>query len=218
MRGKWPVQVVVFIGLCLLGAPLMRFIERPAPRPRPSLLIPILRDRTRSERALRAAWFHRNRAHAAVNLEREAVMAVAPPDAEAMDTDGWRQVLMARDSSGDLRQARADALRAAALAQSPGERYRAAALLARIECDRGRHRSELEQARLMVRLDPRNWQSDIFLRRALECNGWKVSLAAASPAAGEESVRRTPPTHTASPARADETNTRPIGVGQGGNQ
>jgi hypothetical protein len=81
------------------------------------------------------------------------------------------QSLLARDRDGNLRRARDAARRAVALAQTPVEEYRAATLLAIIECELGHHRAELQQARRLVNLEPRNRNSLLAMRRAAECNG-----------------------------------------------
>jgi hypothetical protein len=60
---------------------------------------------------------------------------------------------------------------AAALARTPEESYQATVLLARLECDAGDHRAELEQAQGLMALAPRRRVSLMVLWRAARCNG-----------------------------------------------
>jgi hypothetical protein len=93
----------------------------------------------------------------------------------------WLCRLMAGDPHGDLQRAYSAAARAANQARTPQERFAAALLLSRIDCDLGRHTEELEQARLLMRLAPRNVESLGVLQRAAGHNGmgWLVKQASA---------------------------------------
>jgi hypothetical protein len=60
---------------------------------------------------------------------------------------------------------------AAARAQNRAEAYRAALLLACLDCDAGDHQAELKHAWWMMVLQPRSKQSLYALRHAAWCNG-----------------------------------------------
>src|SRR5689334_25343982 len=94
--------------------------------------------------------------------------------AQCMDgtaTENLRRRLMAADATGYLQRARRAALHAVGRARTQGERYRVAALMVMIECEAGHHKRELQEAQLMVSLQPRNYNSWQVLRRARVCNG-----------------------------------------------
>jgi hypothetical protein len=78
--------------------------------------------------------------------------------------------MLARDRSGALHRSWRAAKRAAALARTPDETYRAIQLLACTEYDLGLHREELAHARLLVALQPHNPGSLLILERAADCN------------------------------------------------
>jgi hypothetical protein len=111
-----------------------------------------------------------------VNSEREVMEewdpdAIDGPASRSAAIEGWRLQQMASDRGGHLLRAREAAQRAAALARTRTETYRAAEHLARIEHEAGRHAEELRQARKMTKLAPANPISPITLRRALTCTG-----------------------------------------------
>ena len=78
---------------------------------------------------------------------------------------------MSRHRHGEMRRAPAPARRTAVLARIPGKAYEAVVLLARIDCDAGDHKAELEQARRLMALAPRRRVSLTVLWRAASCNG-----------------------------------------------
>jgi hypothetical protein len=94
-------------------------------------------------------------------------------------TDAHRQYLMRVDRSGALGRARWAARRAAVLARTPSEQWRAAELLAGLECDTGNHRAELRYARQLIALQPQQRASWEALKHAAVCNGefWLVQQA-----------------------------------------
>jgi hypothetical protein len=107
-----------------------------------------------------------------VNRERAELLERLPPEESArLDVESWRRRLMARDRNGDLQHARAAGQKAAALARSPDERFEAALWLGLIECDAGRHKEELKQARRMMQIRPRDLLALTAHRRAAQCNG-----------------------------------------------
>jgi hypothetical protein len=110
------------------------------------------------------------RAQEAVSRECEALEAWDPRLTEAAGDAALRRQLLAADRSGDLGWARVQAQMAAALARTPEETYEAVVLLARLECDAGDHRAELEQARRLTALAPRRRTSLTVLWRAARCN------------------------------------------------
>jgi hypothetical protein len=136
-------------------------IHRPVP-PRPD---------TPFERALRQGWEHRTRARLAELREREAVEAWDPAVTDQISSEGLRREQLPQDRGGHLHRARAKTLEAVSLALTPEERWRAAYLRARIECDRGQHERELEQARQLIRLAPEDWRSQDAWQHALVCVG-----------------------------------------------
>jgi hypothetical protein len=125
---------------------------------------------TSSGAALWEAKSWRFRAQLAVNQERYDLEARSPEMAWVIDQDQWRRQLMAADPGGYLGQAMAHAQQAEALARTPEEQYQAIELLANIECDCGHHRTELELARRLMAIDPRQTVSLLVLRRAAHCN------------------------------------------------
>jgi hypothetical protein len=130
---------------------------------------PVPRHVTPFEEQLRAATEWGQRAREEANKERETLEAGDPSASAWVNSDAWRQQMMAEDRTGDVSRARRAALRAAALARTPEERYRAAHLLIVIEHESGRHRAELRHARALVVLHPRSEEARRILRRALQC-------------------------------------------------
>jgi hypothetical protein len=80
---------------------------------------------------------------------------------------------MARDRKGYLSWAREATRRAIRLAQTPRDLYRVTAWQARLACDTGHHREELQCARRLMELEPRDERSLHWLRRAARHNGSK---------------------------------------------
>jgi hypothetical protein len=134
------------------------------------------------EEALREARHWRLQALIVINEERETLEAWDPSAVERQASgtkqgaamEAWRLQQMASDRAGHLLRAREAAQRAAALARTPTETYRAAEHLARIEHEAGRHAEELKLARKLTKLAPANPLSQITLRRALTCTRWDL--------------------------------------------
>jgi hypothetical protein len=125
-----------------------------------------------SEEILRDAAKWRMSAEAAVIEQRETLIeSLGPEFSEHIDHDQWRRELMARDQSGYLRRALVSAHRAAELARSPQELYRATRLLFLLECEAGHHREELRQAQKLAALAPSREDARAALAHALHCNG-----------------------------------------------
>jgi hypothetical protein len=137
----------------------------------PATLVSPSRPATPFERSLRLAWTLRTRTRLAENRGREALESWDPEATSGEATERLRRLDLARDPSGDLHQARTAAEQAVALARTPTEAYRAVWLLARIDCDLGEHQAELQQARRLMALAPRDRRSREALRRAAVCNG-----------------------------------------------
>jgi hypothetical protein len=72
--------------------------------------------------------------------------------------------------TAELRMAIRIAERAARLATTRDDRFEAALLLSRFDCDAGLHDRELAQARLLMALAPKSFTSLKALRRAAGCN------------------------------------------------
>jgi hypothetical protein len=72
--------------------------------------------------------------------------------------------------TGELRMAIRIGERAAHLATTRDDRYEAALLLSRLDCDAGLHDRELAQARILMALSPKSLTSLKALRRAAGCN------------------------------------------------
>jgi hypothetical protein len=86
-----------------------------------------------------------------------------------------RQRLHLLAQSSELQTAHEAAVRAVALARGADETYQATRLLARIECESGRHQAELRHARRLMKLGPQNEHSLLALRHAEACNGLGTS-------------------------------------------
>jgi hypothetical protein len=149
-------RVIGWVGLGLLGFPLAQlrsirereatvtFIQTKAPIPSPDPC----------EAALRAARVAQTAAVIEVNQEEDELEAWDPRAAAGLNPEEWHEALMAEDRSGHLRQARAAAARAGALAHSPAQARRIAEFLALIEHEAGHHALALHYARRMAALDP----------------------------------------------------------------
>lgn len=182
MRTSSQAQLLGAMGLCLLSAPLGRWAwdqlaappiagsrQTVSPGGPPAIeLAPAHSPSGQALREARAEWL---RAEQAAARELEAWPEQQPDTIVRHLTDAHRQCLMALDRAGDLRRARAAAQRAAALARTATEAYRAAMVLARIECDAGDHHAELRQARRMMALRPQVRGSWETLKHAAVCNG-----------------------------------------------
>jgi hypothetical protein len=120
--------------------------------------------------ALRQAWQRRTHARIAEKQEREALEAWDPMGTSRVTSESLRREWLARDPHGDLRWAQVKTQQAAVLARTPREEYRAALLLARIECDLGRHDRELLHAQKLMKLEPQDQRSQDALKHAVCCN------------------------------------------------
>jgi hypothetical protein len=162
------------LGLCLMGAPLLRLARARVTAAPPRLAVGRATPPTPhspSERARRAALHCWARAQQEVNEERYALEDWDPEAMSRMDQERFRLQLMARDRGGNLRVALARARRAATLAQTRAEAYDSALLLARLDCEAGHHGEELVQARRLMVMAPHSPVSLLMLRRAAQCNG-----------------------------------------------
>jgi hypothetical protein len=175
VKSKRQAARIGLLGICVLGLLLLQLTRarRPsAPPPLARLLVRPANARSPSEEALWTARWHRMQAQQAVNQERQDLFESLAPEASAdIDREDWRRELMARDRTGHLKRARAAALQAAGLARTAAEEYQARVWLVLIECDAGHHVRELQHARRLWQLQPRNELSLTSLRHAARCNG-----------------------------------------------
>lgn len=123
-----------------------------------------------SEADLRKARDLRLRVVHWVDQQRYALESWDPSATANWNSETWRRELMAEAPGGDLRRARMAARRAAQSALTREEAYRAALLLARLECESGNHVEELRQAYRLLALEPRNQLTMRYLRHAAACN------------------------------------------------
>lgn len=129
--------------------------------------------RSLSDEALEAAQQWRVRAERealAPHDRQEPWEPQAPGRLGGVQTEAGR-LSTTSDPSNALRQALAQARRAAAVAQTPDETFRAALLLSRLECDAGDHEVELQTARRLVALRPQAGTAQLALQHAAVCNG-----------------------------------------------
>jgi hypothetical protein len=127
---------------------------------------------TSFETTLRQAQGLIFRARLAAKRDLEKLQEWDPDGIDGRTADRYRQDLMARNP--DTALARGEARRALALADSLKQCCRAVRLLAHIECDSGHHRAELQQARRLMVLAPREARSLMLLQHAAHCNGLKA--------------------------------------------
>jgi hypothetical protein len=175
-----PWQQIAGLGICLTFILLAFWPERRGPeivaRTDSPVMIPSPPDSY--EAAMREAKRCWGLAQTVIKPDLEILAAqnsYAPPGAE----ERWRRQLMSADRGGCLRKALLSVRRAEERANAPAERYEATVWYALIECDRGDHRTELQQAQQLVKLAPRNPTSWGTLHRAARCNGlsrlaWKA--------------------------------------------
>jgi hypothetical protein len=159
------------LGLCLLGASLFTVSWRARPVSSMNAIAPPVPTPStcRTWRtALQEARRDWGRAQMVVKPELEA-WAARNPDAAPGMAERWRHRLTIRDHGGYLLWAKAAAQRALALAPGPDKKYEVILWLAIIECDRGRHESELGYVQRLVKLQPENRASWEALRRAAYC-------------------------------------------------
>jgi hypothetical protein len=159
--------------LCLVGA----LIARP-PRISPAAATPrhVSAAGSPSQAALREARRLWTQAKIAANEEREALETWDPEGTADLNLESWRQSVMKSDRSGYLRQARAAARRAAALARSLDDAGNAAEAQVLFEGAAGDNDEALRQAQLLVALRPRGARSWAVLRCAAGRSG-RVRLA-----------------------------------------
>jgi hypothetical protein len=101
-----------------------------------------------------------------VNDQRYVVEAWDSAAADQLDQTAWRGQLLARDLCGCLHRARLIARQAAALARTPEYQYRSALLLAVLACEAGDHQTEWQEVRVLARLSPHSWITQLWLRHA----------------------------------------------------
>lgn len=177
MRASPRIQIGGALAAVLLSAPLGRWAwNRAAAPPPPIRLAAIIAAAapppapTLSARALRQANLAWILAQQAVARELEQQPEWTSVEVARHTPDYYRQRLMALDRGGDLARARAAGQRAMVLARTPAETYRAATLMARLECDAGDHRAELRYAQKLLSLAPRRRGSSDALKHAAACN------------------------------------------------
>jgi tetratricopeptide (TPR) repeat protein len=193
------VGVRLVIAAFLLSAPLLS-LERPqptaparrweAPASAPRRLIRLLSPRTPSEEALWTARWLRMRAVFTASDELEALESWDAAATQRPATVSWSRRLLCADRGGNLHRAREAAKRAVGLAHSDSERTEGALWLALIECEAGHHDLELQAARRLVALRPRDSRALRVLQRAATCNGL-TALASEIEAARQE-IEATP--------------------------
>lgn len=171
MRASF-TRIIGLVALCLVAATVFSWrsprspaADPPTPPGRPLLV------HNAFEATLREARAGRLLAHSAARRDFEAIEQWDPVGFRSLDWNTWRRLQVAADRRGDLRRARAAALRATALGRSEEERYRATACLAIIECDLDHHEAELKLARQLVALEPGKAESLAALQHAAKCTG-----------------------------------------------
>jgi hypothetical protein len=162
--------VLVGLGLLSVAAVLRHSIPAPPAPQVPVVLSPPVQPATPFGRSLQHAWHLRSRAILAEDREREALEERDPFGIAGSTSESIRREQLARDRDGAMRQARTAARQAATMAKTPAEEYRAAWLLAMVECDLGDHQAELQEARRLAALAPRDWQSQVALQHAEACD------------------------------------------------
>lgn len=169
------------VAICLLASITTALENSPTatgPEPIPRALLSPRPGEGAFSFALRQAWQFRKRAWLAANRELEVIETRDPGlTARPAKWMRFRQRMLARDASGDLRRSYTLAREAQVLARTPQEKYRAATLLAGIECERGDHEAELRWAQVLMALEPRNQASLRYLWRAARCNGREPTTA-----------------------------------------
>jgi hypothetical protein len=179
MQARRRTRRISAAGLCLLAIPLLRLAwpqalpaERlesgqQATRGNTSQVVISPQD-SPSETARQQARRWYLRARVAVKQELDAIAEWDPDSLIGSAAGVYRRQLMAQNI--DLQRARIAALKAAELARTLDETYRATRLLACIECELGHHRAELQHAQRLMTLAPRNIDSLLALQRAIQCN------------------------------------------------
>lgn len=173
MSVRQQTRIAGALGLCVLSAALLR---GPCPRSDPLVSAPEYGvapppHLSPSDAARWAGWRYRIQAKQAADRGLETLEAWDTQAFERRSEQPWYQEEMRRDRQGDLGRARAAAREAAALARTPDEAYRAALLLAYLDCDAGDHQAELQQAQIMMALRPHERASIGALGHAARCNG-----------------------------------------------
>jgi hypothetical protein len=178
MRATKPVQLTGGLGLCLLSLPLVGLLlTKVAPVPGPPEMPsgPPLARSGPIEELLKEAARHRTRAKLAVSEELSALEVWDPEGMKDSNPEAWRLRQLSIDPDGNLKRAQTAAQRAAALARTSTDAYRAAELLVLIKHELGRHEAELGHAQSLVRLRPHDPSALSVLRRAERCNGLDAS-------------------------------------------
>jgi hypothetical protein len=153
--------------LCLLSMPLVRLLWVSPPDP-PDTVQPrrVSAARSPAEAALGQARRFWTQAKIAANEERDALIAWDPRGTTGIDREAWRLGLISGDRGGFLRKARAAVQKAAALARTPDDAWRAAEMRVLVEYGAGDSVEGLRQARILVTLRPRSPRSWMVLRVA----------------------------------------------------
>lgn len=127
--------------------------------------------RSSFETSLREAGRWRGMAVQQVADGLEGLAEWDPQAGDVVDRTARRawEAQMAQDRGGYLHRAVIEARRAAMLARTPGEKYRVTARMALLECNLGHHQAELQMARRLVEMQPRNELSLLWFRRAARC-------------------------------------------------
>jgi hypothetical protein len=159
------------LGLCLLIAFCLREARQFQSPGASSLSAPAGPARTPSETARRQARLYRQQAYDGAELERFQLVEWDPAGTTGIVTDAWVRDQVAQSPA--MAAARQEAVRAMKLARTADEIYQAVKVLALIECERGHHVSELQQARLLMASRPRSAESLRWLYRAARCNHLK---------------------------------------------
>jgi hypothetical protein len=175
MRAERRIWATAVLGVCLVGTPLL-WLRAVRSRARSLVNSPVAATSSpppgQFDTALREAGRWQYRAAEAVDRQMDELAEREPDRLNGTAVGDYRRLFMAR--SPDILRAERATQRAMVLARTSSERFRAAALLSRLECNLGRHARELQQARLLMSLQPHNPVSLRVLDRAAKCNGLKL--------------------------------------------
>lgn len=185
-RGVWSTWLGGLLILLLVAWVLVRSVAHPGRRAFPQSMrsAPVLSDPYQQAMAeARALHLH---AQTESKLQLEALEESDPDALSGSAPEELRRLFLAR--TRELGQARSAADRAVTLARAPEEQYQATRLLARLECEAGRHGEELRLAHRLVKLRPGDWQGLRRLQQAAVCTGDErlARMAAARLGASQE--------------------------------
>jgi hypothetical protein len=167
-KGVW----VGLGGSCLLAALLTGWIIRGnaiSSRSMPIAAPSSMGSDTPFAQALAQARALQLQAQVRVKDQLEALEEWDPDRITGSVPEQYRRLFLAR--TRELWLAREAAGRAVALAQTPDQKYRSCRLLARLECDAGRHGEELLLARRLVRIAPDRADARLYQQHAAACVG-----------------------------------------------